>query len=60
MLLQTHPEYLYQKSYGADGLDEENADGNQTTCYHLSVQFAMQEKRHYGSGSGGKMAAAIT
>ena len=44
---------------------EDNADGNLTTCYHLLVQLAMQEKRHYGeeesSGrTGGKMAAAVT
>ena len=29
---------------------EDNADGNLTTCYHLLVQLAMQEKRHYGGG----------
>ena len=44
---------------------EDNADGNRTTCYHLLVQLAMQEKRHYGeeesSGrTAGKMAAAVT
>ena len=40
--------------------NENNADDVQTTCYYLLVQLAMQEKRHYGSGRSGKMAAGIT